>query len=166
MLFVLNYGVLFRVSVTGINAKYMKYLIFINLILFSLSSYAIEFYRCSDASGKVHLTTMPKSSLDANCKQKSDQYAVMLEQDYLNLSNRFKKYEIIKEPDDIEFTLENFTKPVMELLDADKALDELLENTKTKRNSEVSKFFRARSDAVESILSEEKPNTPPDSVTP
>lgn len=109
---------------------------------------------------------MPKSSLDANCRQKTDQYAVMLEQDYLALSNKFKQYEIIDEPDDFEDMLDDITKPVLDLLDADKALDELLDNTKTKRNSEASKFFRARSDAVESILSEEKPTTPPDAVMP
>lgn len=135
----------------------MKFIIFICFTFLYQSSFAIEFIRCINDNGKVHLTTMPKSSLDANCKQKTDHYSIMLEQDYSKLNNQFTKYE---EQDD-DLVIGNVNEPVLDGLDPDKALNELLENSDNNRESAASELFKKRSDAVDSILSEEKPVDPP-----
>ena len=133
-------------------AKTMKYLIFTSLFFFSITAHAIEFYRCTDTNGKDYFTNLPASSLDANCQQKNDHFVVLLEQDYLNLSNEFKKYEAVEEETPLESIIDKVGLPSADILDAEFALEELLENTKEKRNSEVSKFFRARTRAIETVL--------------
>lgn len=141
----------------------MKIIIFISLLFLSTAAYSVEFYRCLDASGKVHLTTMPKSSLDANCRQKTDHFAALLQQDYLNLSNEFKKYEVTVEDDTSgnqpsEFSIGDtkFKIPGKHIFDSDAAYEELMETT-SKRDDPITNFFRARTDTIESILLEERP---------
>ena len=129
----------------------------------SIPVYAIEFYQCIDSEGQSHFTNLPKSTLDSDCRPKNDQYMVMLNQDYQNLENEFLKYETSEEEtfDILDVTLDSASKSISELFDADMALEELLENTQDKRNNFATDFFKARTEAVESILSEENP-VPPD----
>ena len=132
-------------------------------MIFALPAYSIEFYQCIDSKGQSHYTNLPKNSLDKECRQKDNQYLVMLNQDYQNLENEFLKYETpVEDINLIEMSVDTVTKPISDLLDSDKALDELLENTQEKRKNFATEFFRARTEAVKSILEEENPN-PPDS---
>lgn len=66
-------------------------LLFTLLMMFSFSSFALEFYRCIDDKNQVHFTNLPIASLDTNCLSK-DRYTVMLNQDYRNLASEFEKY--------------------------------------------------------------------------
>ena len=134
----------------------MKILLYLSFILFSTASYSIEFYRCTDTYGKIHLTNMPKSSLDSNCRQKTDYHSVFLEEDYSNLAEEYKKYEITKK-EEIDTELEIIAKPISDIIDSDKALEKLLDNANENKDSEATKLFKARTEAVESTLSEDKP---------
>lgn len=138
----------------------MKYIIFICFTISFQSVLALEFISCIDNNGQVHLTTMPKTSLDANCKQKTDHYTFMLEQDYSKLEKEFTKYEVTDEAEE-GLVMNNLNEPILDALRTDSALDQLLENSDDNRESTASEFFRKRSDAVDSILSEEKDISPP-----
>lgn len=142
----------------------MKLLLFTILMMLSFSTSAVEFYQCIDDKGHPHFTNLPKSSLDSNCSLKTDHFSLMLNQDYLNLANEFKKYEVNKEEelDEIMLSLDSITQPVMDILDPDKALDELVDASLNKRENAATKLFKARSKAVEQILNEANPNSPPD----
>ncbi|MEO1924972.1 MAG: DUF4124 domain-containing protein [Gammaproteobacteria bacterium] len=147
----------------------MKLLSFTILILFSYSSVAVEFYRCIDDKGQAHFTNLPKSSLDSNCAPK-DRYAMMLGQDYSNLENEFKQYEVkvdeseILEFNDIDSTIDEssdktITQSVKDVFDPDKAFDELMSATKD-RDDVFTRAMRNRSKAVESIIEEEYDGKP------
>lgn len=133
----------------------MKLLSFTILMFFSLSSNAVEFNSCTDDKGHTHFTNLPKSSLDSNCAPENH-YTVMLNQDYLNLFNGYKKYVAAeKEPGNI-VSLESFSQPVKDILDPDKALDMLVDSSLKKDENAAKKFFKARTNAVEQILNEDK----------
>ncbi len=142
----------------------MKLLSFTILILFSLSSYAVEFYRCIDDQGIVHFTNLPKSSLDSNCVVK-DRHTVMLNQDYSNLTNEFKKYETVVEEtekfklEEMDLSVDSMTQSVKDVFDPDKALEELILSTED-RDDPFTRAMRGRSNAVDDIIKQSKPNTP------
>jgi hypothetical protein len=145
------------------NAKSMKLLSFTILLLFSFSTYSVEFTRCIDDKGHVHFTNMPKYNLDANCQQKKDHYVTMLSQDYENLANEFKKYE---EPEEVtvdifydndELSVNSLTQPVKDILDPDKALKQLMESTED-RDDPFTRAIRGRSDGIEKIMEQAKPS--------
>ncbi len=142
----------------------MKILSFTILTLFSLSSYAVEFYRCIDDKGKVHLTNLDKSSLDSNCVAK-DRYALMLNQDYSNLADEFKKYETRVEEieefelEEMDLSVDSMTQSVKDVFDPDKAFDELMSATED-RDDPFTRAMRGRSKAVESLIEQNKPSTP------
>ena len=141
----------------------MKPLIFVVLMIFPFSTYAVEFHQCIDDKGRSHFTNLSKSSLDSNCRETTDHYSFMLNQDYLRLANELNKVdEIEEEPgsDETMLSIDSITQPVMDLLDPDKALDELVESSSEHDNT-ATKFFKARTKAIEQILNEAKPNTPP-----
>jgi len=144
----------------------MKLLIIATLMIFSIPSYAIEFYQCIDKKGLQHFTNLPASSLDSNCKQKTDRYSYLINQDYSNLENKLKNYseslETQEQFDDALLSIDNFIEPVKSILDPDKALEQLVENATNKDENMATEFFNARSKAIESILSEEKPGTQAD----
>jgi hypothetical protein len=161
----LFYSVFVIIYSIDVNAKYMKLLYFTFLSLVSLSSYSVEFSRCIDDKGQVHFTNMPLSNLDSNCAQKVDHYVTMLNQDYENLANEFKKYE---EPDDfiddifledVDLSINSLTQPVKDILDPDKALEQLLESTED-RDDPVTRAFRGRSEGIERIMDQAKPSNP------
>jgi len=141
----------------------MKLLLIIIPMILSFSTSAVEFYQCIDDKGQSHFTNLPESSLDSNCGQKADYYTIMLNQDYLNLANEFKKFEVKEEEfEEIRLSLDSITQPFMDILDPDKALDELVEASLNKRENAATKFFNARSKAVEQILNMANPNPPID----
>jgi trehalose-6-phosphate synthase len=160
------YGVLFIIIAIEIKAKLMKLLIIATLMIFSSQSYAVEFYQCTDKKGRQHFTNLPASSLDSNCKQKTDRYTYLINQDYSNLENKLKNYsetlETDEQFDDALLSIDNFTDPIKNILDPDKALEQLLDNATNKDENMATEFFNARSKAIESILSEEKSSTQPD----
>jgi hypothetical protein len=143
----------------------MKLLLFTILLLFSFSTYSVEFSRCIDDKGKVHFTNLPLSSLDTNCAKKEDYYVIMLNQDYENLANEFKKYE---EPDEVtdnifldnvDLSVNSLTQPVKDILDPDKALKQLMDATED-RDDPFTRAMRGRSKGLESIMQQDKPSTP------
>lgn len=142
----------------------MKLLSFIILILYSFTSYAVEFYRCIDDRGQVHFTNLPKSSLESNCTPK-DTYTLMLNQDYQNLANEFKKYEVsADEPEDfelgeIDLSVDSMTKSVKDVFDPDKALEQLMQSTED-RDDPFTRAVRGRSKGIEGIMEQAKPDTP------
>lgn len=137
----------------------MKLLLITILTFFSIQIHAVEFYQCTDKKEQQHYTNLPASSLDANCKQKTDRYAYMINQDYSNIENNFKRYTEIDETqeqiDESLLTIDNFTDTVQNILDPDKALEQLVENATNKDENMATEFFNARTKAIESILSEE-----------
>ena len=142
------------------KAKLMNVLFIVFSILFSAQSYAVEFYQCVDKKGQQHFTNLPAASLDSNCKQRTDRYTYLLEQDYSDLENRLKNYTVPEDihiqTDDSLLTIDNFLDPVKDLLDPDKALEQLLETSTSKDANMATEFFNARSDAIESVLLQEK----------
>lgn len=138
----------------------MKLLVISTLMIFSIQSYAIEFNLCVDEKGQQHYTNLPAASLDSNCKQKIDRYSYLIEQDYSNLEHRLKNYtepaEVQGQSDDALLTIENVIDPIKDLLDPDKALKQLLETSTNKDANMATEFFNARSNAIESVLSQEK----------
>ena len=141
-------------------AKAMKIKVFVCLLSFSISSSAVEFYRCIDSDGKQHFTNMPESSLNKDCKQNKDHYAVMLEQDYSNLDKEFEKYMAIHEEElqannvindeTINIGDVELKKPGLHIFDPDAAYDELIETT-TERDDPITRFLRRQ-------LGTDKPN--------
>ncbi|MCZ6803906.1 MAG: DUF4124 domain-containing protein [Proteobacteria bacterium] len=127
----------------------MKLLSFTFLMVLSFTASAIEFYQCTDDKGKLHFTNLPKSSLDSNCGQISDQYSFMLNQDYLNLADEFKKYEVQEEEPDAEMLS-------FDSLDTLKALEQLMQATED-RDDPFTRAMRGRSKAVEQLLKQAKP---------
>jgi len=139
-----------------VNAKSMKLLSFTILILFSLSSNAVEFYQCIDNKGLSHFTNLPKSSLDLNCVAK-DRHTIMLNQDYSNLADEFKKYETSVEEieefelEEMDLSFDSMTQSVKDVFDPDKALEELILSTED-RDDPFTRAMRGRSNAVDDII--------------
>jgi hypothetical protein len=135
----------------------MKLLSFIILTLLSFSSYSVEFSRCIDDKGQVHIINLPKSNLGTDCKLKEDHYTVMLNQDYQNLSEEFKKYEVVKEEpeetffEDTDLSLNTISNPVKDILDPDKALEQLMDATED-RDDPFTRAMRGRSNAFEKVI--------------
>jgi uncharacterized protein DUF4124 len=138
----------------------MKLLSFTILILSSLSSYAVEFYRCIDDNGVAHFTNLPKSSLDSNCAAK-DRYSLMLDQDYSNLATEFNKYEVSidETSEEIELSVDSMAQSVKNVFDPDKAFEELMSVTED-RDDAFTRAMRGRSKGVDDIMSQSRPNTP------
>ncbi len=143
----------------------MKSLIIATLMLISFQLYAVEFYQCIDKKGRQHYTNLPASSLDSNCKQKTDRYSYLINQDYSNIENILKnhseKLETQDQFDDALLSIDNFTDPVKNNLDPEKALEQLLNNTTNKDDNMVTEISTARSNPKESLRSEETPDDPP-----
>lgn len=156
-----------------INSKAMKLLSFTILALISYSSSAVEFHRCIDDKGLTHYTNLPKSSLDNNCAQQ-DHYALMFSQDYDNLHNTHQKYENnaldgavsfksngnnrvkYSKPFDLkptDLSVESVTQKVQDILDPDKALEELMISTED-RDDVFTRAIRGRAKGIEGLLKE------------
>ncbi len=132
----------------------MKANIIILLVLFSPLAQALEFNRCVDGNGVAHYTNLPLSTLDANCRQKLDPQNIYLRYDYQrlqrNMDNRLSEStEIVGDEDN---AVDRVVNAVSDALDADKALESLLENTQEARANPATEFFRARTEAVRKIL--------------
>lgn len=154
------FSVLFIIIAIEMKSKPMKVLIFAVLLFSSIQIYAVEFHQCIDKKGQQHFTNLPAESLDLYCNQKTDRYSYLINQDYSNLENKLKNYiepvEAQIQTNDSLITTENFIDPIKDILDSDKALEQLLEtSTKTDENM-ATEFFNARSNAIESVLSQEK----------
>ncbi len=133
----------------------MKKLILIISVMYSSAVYPIEFYQCIDSEGQSHFTNLPKSSLDKNCVQRSNQYLVMLNQDYSNLAVELKKFEV--NADDEEFMgleQENDKNSMPEMLDADTdtVLEQLLENSQEEPQNLPADLVEARTKSVQGNL--------------
>ena len=148
------------IIVIDLNSKLMKIILIPILMFLSIQSYAVEFYQCIDGKGQPHYSNLPAESFDSNCKQKSDRYDYLLKQDYSNLENKFNNYteSVIdqEQTDGSLLTIENFIDPVKDILDPDKALDQLLESSTNRDENMATEFFNARTNAIESVLSQEK----------
>ncbi len=142
----------------------MKLLSFTILALTSISVHSVEFSSCIDKNGKSHFTNLPDSSLNSNCELKEDRYLTMLNQDYQNLHNEFKKYEPVEEEVELEesfienlddLSINSITNPVKDLLDPDKALEQLIQASED-RDDPFTRAMRSRSNAVDSIIKQGK----------
>ncbi len=142
----------------------MKLLSFTILALTSISVHSVEFSSCIDKNGETHFTNLPKTSLNSNCEIKEDRYLTMLNQDYQNLANEFKKYEPAKKvPETIGNRAENLgvsiapipksLEDIKDLMDPDKALEQLMEATED-RNDPYTRAMRGRSNAIDSIMNQ------------
>ncbi len=147
----------------------MKLLSFTFLTCFSLSSNAIDFNSCTDASGTTHFTNLPSTSLGLDCKPK-DQYTVMLNQDYLNLDKEYSKYA--KENSEVtgdntqsfeisrtEISPDSVKNKIKDILNPDKALEELMEATED-RDDPYTRAMRSRSNGIENIINQGRDNAP------
>ena len=151
----------------------MKLLSFTALLLISISSFAVEFHRCVDNNGQKHFTNLPKNSLDSNCSPK-DHYALMLNNDYQNLSVEHGKYQVIEEdlvlfkesksvarkdskPFDlreVDLSIDTVKSKVKDILNPDKALEELMMSTED-RDDAFTRAMRGRAKGIQTILDQE-----------
>ncbi len=151
----------------------MKLLSFTALLLISISSFAVEFHSCIDNNGQKHFTNLPKYSLDSNCSPK-DHYALMLNNDYQNLSVEHEKYEIseedivlFEEPEsvtskdskpfdlrDVDLSVETVKSKVQDILNPDKALEELMTTTED-RDDAFTRAMRGRAKGIQTIIDQE-----------
>lgn len=106
----------------------MKFLPLLALWVIAFPAYSVEFYKCVDTDGKSHFTNLPRNSLDRNCVQKTNLYALMLDEDYQNLNMESRKYE---QGDNDESQLEEIKQQLDGMVEPDKS-DELLKNTQNK----------------------------------
>ena len=130
----------------------MKILSFVILSTFSFSAFSIELYSCEDESGKTHYTNLPESSLGVDCKPK-DHHAVLLQQDYDNLSNIHAKYEGLKIND--EESLDSIKNEIQDVFDADKAFVELMEATED-RDDAFTRAIRGRTSQMKDAIDQTK----------
>ena len=130
----------------------MKYTLLLCSLLLLQPAYALEFNRCMDENGDVHYTNLPLSTLDANCKQRVDYYSLRLNRDYRQLRNSLKNPARVQSIETKPGIIEQVSDAMENVLDADKALEQLLENTRDARENPASRFFRARTEAVGEIL--------------
>ncbi len=84
----------------------------------------------------------------------------MLNQDYLTIESQYKQY-YEPEPSLDESTNTEQANSDEDILDADNALNQLLERSKEQQDNKATEFFNAHSKAVEEVLSEGNSNTPP-----
>ena len=146
----------------------MKLLYFTILSLISFSTSAVEFHSCTDSKGKKHFTNLPKSSLNANCETK-DHYALLLDQDYLNLSTEYEKYEISIEEGvkdskpfdlrEVDLSVDTVKSKFQDILNPDKALDELMTTTE-ERDDIFTRAMRGRSQGIQNIIDQDKAKLP------
>lgn len=148
----------------------MKILSFIVLSYFPFSTFAIELYSCTDETGKTHYTNLSKNSLDSSCKLK-DHYAVMLKQDYDNLTHIYSKYESEAEQDDfdantstepfqlseVDISPDSIKNNVTDVFDADKALEQLMESTED-RDDVFTRAILGRTKGVKDIIEQRTTN--------
>lgn len=132
----------------------MKTLLFIVLSSVFYASSAIELYSCTDKTGKTHYTNLPKNSLDTNCKIK-DLHAVMLQQDYNNLKNIHSKRELGQNDTSTGF----IETKINDVLDADKAFDELMEATED-RDDVFTRAIRGRTESIKNTLKQGNTDSP------
>ena len=130
----------------------MKILSFVILSTFSFSVFSIELYSCEDELGKTHYTNLPESSLGADCKPK-DHHAVLLQQDYDNLSNIHAKYEGLKINE--EESLDSIKSEIQDVFDADKAFVELMEATED-RDDAFTRAIRGRTSQMKDAIDQTK----------
>ncbi len=142
----------------------MKLLLIVFLYSYAVSAHAVEFSQCVDDRGHQHFTTLPAASLDNNCKPKTNYHAYMLNQDYTSLENNLNLYSNIElteeETSEPLSTVDAIKSKVSDLLDPEQALNELVESVNNRDENAATKFFNARSKAVETILSVDKPANP------
>lgn len=133
----------------------MRFLLLFASLLFIESVFALQFNRCVDANGVAHYTNLPLSTLDANCKQRENYYSLRLQSDYQRLKQNMDnpRRPIVADKDEEDKGVVEQVKDVIDgMVDADQALEQLLENTRNARQNPASRFFRARTSAVETIL--------------
>ena len=137
----------------------MKHTLIALLMLVSPSLFAIEFTRCVDSKGTVHFSNLTAAQLDADCQPVQHHQMVLLEEDYRRLNNGDIGTDEEKELLQIEEEESLLPKSISEALDPDAALEQLLENTYQQRRNPATKFFRQRTDAIETILDAVTPDT-------
>ena len=85
---------------------------------------------------------------------------VLLEEDYRRLNNDGIIAEVEeKELLQIEEEESLLPKSISEALDADTALEQLLENTQQQRSNPATKFFKQRTEDIQNILDLVNPDT-------
>ncbi len=128
--------------------------------------HAIEFTQCIDSNGNRHISNLNPETLDKDCQPVKDYHDMLLHQDYQNLDQQIANYaqaaEEEAENDEslvarAQDSIKNLLPPsINDLLDPDKALEQLLENTREQPQNSATKLFKARSDAVEKVMETEK----------
>ena len=118
----------------------------------------VQFYRCVDSSGKAHYSNIPLD-MNADCQDRINRYVHMLEQDYQNLDQEYNKYRQTEQEEFVE-NKDAGQRSVTNIFDSDQALEQLLQVSDENRDSTASKRFRARSDAVERALEQQKQTNP------
>ncbi len=137
----------------------VKYTFIILQLLISPSLLAIEFTRCVDSSGLVHYSNLTAAQLDTECKPIQHHQMVLLEQDYQRLNNGIIGTVEEKELLQIDEQESLLPKSISEALDADTALEQLLENTQQQRQNPATRFFKQRTEDIQNILDSVNPDT-------
>jgi len=139
-------------------------------LLAPVGSFAIEFHRCIDSSGKPHYTHLPIELLDSDCQLRMNYQDYQLEKQYQAIHNRvylqhLKSQQNNPNPDESPANNEPVQDESVSALslsdeNVDAALNNLIKHQAAKSNF-TTKFFKARTRAVETILEAEKPVNPP-----
>ena len=95
--------------------------------------------------------------------QIANKKSILIKQDYYKLENKLDNYSQVFETQELErvqtggsaITVKNFVDPIKDLFDSDKALEQLLETSNKKKKNMATEFFDARSNAIESVLSQD-----------
>ncbi len=139
------------------KAKLMKIIIIAVLMVLSHQSYAVEFHQCIDQKGQQHFTNLPPQSLGSNCKETTDRYSYLINQDYSNLEKRYQQVVLPDETDQLNEPLLNLNstekeleqvndpvlpinpvmKPILDVIDPDNVLEEV-NRTKSQSKSILS----------------------------
>ena len=145
------------------KAKHMKILIITILMSFTVQSYAVEFHQCIDKIGQQHFTNLPALSLDSNCKEKTDRYSYLINQDYSNLEQRYKEYlipDVTDQQDDDSLNLKPTDKPLDQVNDSVLPIDSVMKPILDVIDpGNVLEEVNNRKSQLESVISEEKTGT-------
>lgn len=125
--------------------------VFISLLFISFSSYSVEFYKCVDEKGQIQYSNIKGPKQGTQCIKNEDYYSILLNQDYQNLSNEFKKYEPQSdaEPDFGDTDLNLNSKPMPGNINPDKALDALVDNSRKQPENTTTNSLKSPANAIE-----------------
>jgi hypothetical protein len=106
----------------------------VTLVSTALPVYALEFYVCTDANGIRHISNHAEF-FNKDCTIRDDVYLQVIRKQHANLQSRYTQTEMPLETIQPDTRGKNkITERMTELLDHDKALDEMLERQQQRRS--------------------------------